>query len=157
MDNITLERFGQGKPNLPEPFLASLESNQVSDTNPTTEFDATRSAGLGEVTRTEQEMARTGPSKMITLGFVPIGILLAGFFLVSLIVMVLYSFWQTEGFNVAPKSLGVTMLGLIVGYLFAYFLVRHVGITFIHVIRDKKKACPCRTESLSYPTASPRR
>ena len=123
----------------------------MSNTNASTELDTTRARDLGEVVRAEQEMAGTAPSRTMMLGFVPIGVLLAGFFLVPLIVMVLYSFWQAEGFHVVPKwtlenykaflgwttytrviaktvaiSLGVTMLGLIVGYPFAYFLVRHV-------------------------------
>ncbi len=113
--------------------------------------DITHSTDLGEVVRGAEEMAGTTQSKAMFLGFVPISILLAGFFLVPLIVMVLYSFWQTDGFNVTPNwtlknyeaflgwttytrvifktfvvSLGVTALALLFGYPFAYFLVRHV-------------------------------
>ena len=95
--------------------------------------------------------AETTQSNAILLGFVPIGVVLIGFFLIPLALMVLYSFWQSEGFNVVPKwtlknyelflgwtaytrviaktfaiSLGVTTISLLVGYPFAYFLVRHV-------------------------------
>ncbi len=96
-------------------------------------------------------MAGATRSNKMLLGFVPIGLLLAGFFLVPLIIMIVYSFWQTDGVNVVPKwtlknyeallgwtmytrvivktfgiSLGVTALALLFGYPFAYFLVRHV-------------------------------
>jgi spermidine/putrescine transport system permease protein len=116
-----------------------------------TEDGVTRAASLGEVVRSEQEMAGSTQSRMLFLGFVPIGILLLGFFLIPLMVMVLYSFWQTDGFHVVPNwtlknyeaflgwttytrviaktvaiSLSVTVLALLVGYPFAYFLVRHV-------------------------------
>ncbi len=95
--------------------------------------------------------AETTQSNAILLGFVPVGVVLIGFFLIPLALMVLYSFWQSEGFNVVPKwtlknyelflgwtaytrviaktfaiSLGVTTISLLVGYPFAYFLVRHV-------------------------------
>ncbi len=119
--------------------------------NPTAEPEATRARALGEVVRADEEMAGTTRSNKMLLGFVPISLLLVSFFLVPLIVMVVYSFWQTEGVNVVPKwtlknyeaflgwttytrviaktfaiSLGVTALSLLVGYPFAYFLVRHV-------------------------------
>ena len=91
------------------------------------------------------------PEKLY-LGFIPIGLLFAFFFLVPLIVMVLYSFWKMDGFRIVPVwtldnyngfvtsytytrillktfgvSLVVTALCLLAGYPFAYFLVRHVG------------------------------
>lgn len=107
---------------------------------------------LGDVVRSDQEMAGTAPSRKLFLGFIPIGILFAFFFLVPLIVMVLYSFWKMDGFRVVPVwtlenykaflgfnmytrvllktfgiSLAVTALCLLAGYPFAYFLVRHVS------------------------------
>jgi spermidine/putrescine transport system permease protein len=107
---------------------------------------------LGDVVRSDQEMAGTGPSRKLFLGFIPIGILFSFFFLVPLIVMILYSFWKMDGFRVVPTwtlenyqafvgfnaytrvllktfgiSLAVTVLCLLAGYPFAYFLVRHVG------------------------------
>jgi ABC-type spermidine/putrescine transport system permease subunit I len=107
---------------------------------------------LGDVVRSDQEMAGAAPSRKMMLGFIPIGTLFAFFFLVPLIVMILYSFWQMDGFRVVPKwtldnyqvllslnsytrvllktfgiSLAVTALCLLTGYPFAYFLVRHVG------------------------------
>jgi spermidine/putrescine transport system permease protein len=112
-------------------------------------------AGLeapGDIVRAAEEMAGIGPSRRLLLGFAPITLLLLGFFLVPLIVMVLYSLWTMEGFHVVPKwtlqnyvrffttsmyttvllktfgiSLVVTMLSLLVGYPFAYFLVRYVS------------------------------
>ncbi len=97
-------------------------------------------------------MAGTTPSRKLFLGFIPIGILFSFFFLVPLIVMVLYSFWKMDGFRVVPVwtlenyraflgfnmytrvllktfgiSLAVTVLCLLAGYPFAYFLVRHVS------------------------------
>jgi len=123
----------------------------LKDRNLTAEPDTTRSTALGEVVRSDQEMAGVAQSNKMFLGFIPISVLLVGFFLVPLAVMVLYSFWQTDGVNVVPKwtvknydaflgwtaytrviaktfaiSLGVTALGLLFGYPFAYFLVRHV-------------------------------
>lgn len=116
------------------------------------EARALEAASLGEVVRPSEEMAGVTRSNKLLLGFLPIGGLLAGFFLVPLIVMVLYSVWQMDGFNIVPRwtlenyavfaglntytivilrtfgiALGVTVLGLLVGYPFAYFLVRHVG------------------------------
>jgi ABC-type spermidine/putrescine transport system permease subunit I len=107
---------------------------------------------LGDVVRSDQEMAGTGPSRKLLLGFIPVGVLFAFFFLVPLIVMILYSFWKMDGFRVVPTwtlenyqallglnaytrvllktfgiSLAVTALCLLAGYPFAYFLVRHVG------------------------------
>lgn len=123
----------------------------MKDRNPTAAPDTTRAAALGEIVRSDQEMAGATQSNKMFLGFIPIGVLLVGFFLVPLAVMVIYSFWQTDGVNVVPKwtlknydaflgwtaytrviaktfaiSLGVTALGLLFGYPFAYFLVRHV-------------------------------
>lgn len=107
---------------------------------------------LGDVVRSDQEMAGSAPSRKLLLGFVPVGALFTFFFLVPLIVMVLYSFWRMDGFKVVPNwtlenyqaflgfntytrvllktfaiALAVTALSLLAGYPFAYFLVRHVS------------------------------
>jgi len=106
----------------------------------------------GDIVRDVDVMAGTRPSRTLLFGFVPISVLLLGFFLVPLIVMVLYSLWTMEGFRVVPKwtldnyirfftagmyttvllktfaiSLVVTFLSLLFGYPFAYFLVRYVS------------------------------
>jgi spermidine/putrescine transport system permease protein len=106
----------------------------------------------GEVTRGVEHMAGTKASRRLVFGFVPIGVLLMGFFLAPLMVMVLYSLWTMEGFHVVPKwtlenyvrfftagtyttillktfaiSLMVTVVALLAGYPFAYFLVRYVS------------------------------
>ena len=106
----------------------------------------------GDIVRGAEEMAGARPSRKVLFGFVPISVLLIGFFLVPLMVMVLYSLWTMEGFNVVPKwtlnnyvrfftagmyttillktfaiSLLVTILALLFGYPFAYFLVRYVN------------------------------
>jgi ABC-type spermidine/putrescine transport system permease subunit I len=103
----------------------------------------------------QEEMADQQPAKRsspLLLGLLPIGVLLMGFFLVPLSIMVLYSFWRVEGFNVIPAwtldnyakffilpayvrvlvrtfitSAAVTVIALIVGYPFAYFLVRYMS------------------------------
>jgi spermidine/putrescine transport system permease protein len=105
------------------------------------------------VVRPDEEMAGVVRSQKLLLGFLPVGFLYGLFFIVPLCVMILYSVWQMEGFNIVPGSwtlknyrafigfnmytpvlirtflisLFVTALGLLVGYPFAYFLVRHVG------------------------------
>jgi spermidine/putrescine transport system permease protein len=110
-------------------------------------------AALGDVVRPDEEMAGVVRSQKLLLGFLPVGFLYGLFFIVPLCVMILYSVWQMEGFNIVPGSwtlknyrafigfnmytpvlirtflisLFVTVLGLLVGYPFAYFLVRHVG------------------------------
>jgi ABC-type spermidine/putrescine transport system permease subunit I len=106
----------------------------------------------GDIVRPEEEMAGVQQSRKLLLGFLPISLLLLGFFLVPLIVMVLYSLWTAEGFHVVPKwtlenyrrfftaamytktllktfavSFFVTILSLLLGYPFAYFLVRYIG------------------------------
>ena len=95
--------------------------------------------------------ARTRSSPLL-LGLLPISTLLMGLFLVPLSIMVLYSFWLVVGVNVVrsvtldnysqffilPASLrvltrafatsaAVTVIALIVGYPFAYFLVRYTS------------------------------
>jgi ABC-type spermidine/putrescine transport system permease subunit I len=106
----------------------------------------------GDVVRAADEMAGIRPSRKLLFGFVPIGVLLLLFFLAPLMVMVLYSLWTMEGFNVVARwtlenyerfftaglylsillktfaiSLLVTLLALLFGYPFAFFLVRYVG------------------------------
>ncbi len=106
----------------------------------------------GDIVRRAEEMAGIKTSRKLLLGFVPISVLLLVFFLVPLIVMILYSVWTMEGFHVVPKwtlenyvrfftagmytrillktfaiSLLVTILCLLFGYPFAYFLVRYVS------------------------------
>ncbi len=105
----------------------------------------------GDIVRGAEEMAGIKPSKKMLWGFLPISVLLVGFFAVPLMVMVLYSLWTMEGFNVVAKwtvenyvkfftagmytrillktfaiSLLVTLVGLLFGYPFAFFLVRYV-------------------------------
>jgi spermidine/putrescine transport system permease protein len=105
----------------------------------------------GDIVRGDEEMAGARPSRKGLLGFVPISALLLFFFLVPLLMMVLYSLWTMEGFNVVPKwtidnyvkfftagmyttillktfaiSLAVTLCALLAGYPFAFFLVRYV-------------------------------
>jgi spermidine/putrescine transport system permease protein len=105
----------------------------------------------GDIVRGAEEMAGARPSRKILWGFVPISVLQVGFFLAPLMVMVLYSLWKAEGVRVihdwtlqnyvnfftnrmyliillktAGISLGVTLLALLFGYPFAYFLVRLV-------------------------------
>jgi len=97
-------------------------------------------------------MAGAKPSRKLLFGFLPISLLLLLFFLAPLVVMVLYSLWTMEGFNIVPKwtlenyqrfftagmylnvllktsgiSLAVTALALLIGYPFAFFLVRYVN------------------------------
>ena len=123
----------------------------MNDTDLSTEPASTQTVALGDVARPDGEMAGVTPSNKLLLGLLPMGMLLALFFLIPLIVMILYSLWQMDGFNVVHEwtldnykaflgwtmytriivktlriSLGVTLLGLLVGYPFAYFLVRHV-------------------------------
>ncbi|MFQ5854124.1 MAG: ABC transporter permease [Anaerolineae bacterium] len=106
----------------------------------------------GGVARPVDELADGRSSRQLLLGFVPISILLLGFFLVPLIVMVLYSLWRMEGFRVVSDwtlenyvrfftagtytrillktfgiSLLVTVVALLCGYPFAYLLVRYVS------------------------------
>lgn len=109
-------------------------------------------AVLGDVVRPDEEMVGMAPSRKVLLGFIPIGMLLGVFFLVPLIVMILYSLWRMDGFNIVPawtldnykaflgfnlytkillKTFGISLLvtafGLLLGYPFAYFLVRYVN------------------------------
>jgi ABC-type spermidine/putrescine transport system permease subunit I len=110
-------------------------------------------AGLapGDIVRGAEEMAGVKPSRKILWGFLPIGVLQAAFFFVPLAVMVLYSLWKAEGVRILPDwtlqnyanlfttrmyirtllktggiSLLVTLLALLFGYPFAFFLVRYV-------------------------------
>jgi ABC-type spermidine/putrescine transport system permease subunit I len=101
--------------------------------------------------RGAEEMAGTRPSRKILWGFLPISVLQVGLFLAPLVVMVLYSLWTAEGVRVIPHwtlqnyinfftsrmyyitllktaaiSLVVTLVALLFGYPFAYFLVRYV-------------------------------
>jgi spermidine/putrescine transport system permease protein len=96
-----------------------------------------------------QDMRRSSP---LLMGLVPMGVLLAAFFLVPLTIMILYSFWRAEGFNIVRAwtlenyvkfftlpaytkvlfrthvtSAVVTVMALMAGYPFAYFLVRYVS------------------------------
>lgn len=96
--------------------------------------------------------SRKGRLDPLLLGFVPIGAMLIGIFLIPLVIMVLYSFWRTEGVRVVAEwtlhnytnlfasgvyarvllktfvmSLAVTFLAVLVGYPFAFFLVRYVS------------------------------
>jgi ABC-type spermidine/putrescine transport system permease subunit I len=105
----------------------------------------------GDIVRGTEEMAGARPSRKVLFGFVPISVLLVSFFLAPLLVMVLYSLWTMEGFRVVPRwtlenyvrfftagmyvtillktfaiSLMVTLSALLVGYPFAYCLVRYV-------------------------------
>ncbi|MBE7550770.1 MAG: ABC transporter permease [Anaerolineales bacterium] len=89
-------------------------------------------------------------SPRLLLGLAPIGLLLFGFFLIPLTIMVLYSFWRAEGFQIVHSwtldnyakfftlpaytkvlfrtfiiATSVTGLSLLLGYPFAYFLVRY--------------------------------
>lgn len=89
-------------------------------------------------------------SPRLMLGLVPIGVLLVGFFLIPLTLMILYSFWRAEGFQIIhiwtlenyakfftlpayikvlfrtfSISAVVTGLSLLLGYPFAYFLMRY--------------------------------
>jgi spermidine/putrescine transport system permease protein len=124
----------------------------VTDTSTVPGGEPSAGKTPGDIVRGAEEMAGAGPSRKVLFGFVPISILLIGFFLVPLMVMVLYSLWTMEGFNVVPKwtlnnyvrfftagmyttillktftiSLLVTILALLFGYPFAYFLVRYVS------------------------------
>ena len=114
---------------------------------------AVPSGGLtpGDIVRGAEEMAGAKPSRKILWGFLPIGVLQAAFFFIPLAVMVLYSLWKAEGVRVVPDwtlqnyanlfrtrmyiltllktggiSLLVTVLALLFGYPFAFFLVRYV-------------------------------
>jgi ABC-type spermidine/putrescine transport system permease subunit I len=105
----------------------------------------------GDVVRGAEEMAGARPSRKILWGFLPISVLQVGFFLLPMLVMVLYSLWTAQGVRVthhwtlqnyanlfttkmyiltllktAAISLLVTLLALLFGYPFAYFLVRYV-------------------------------
>jgi ABC-type spermidine/putrescine transport system permease subunit I len=96
-------------------------------------------------------MAGARPSRKILWGFLPISVLQVGFFLAPLVVMVLYSLWKAEGVRIIHAwtlqnyvnffttrmyfitllktfgiSVAVTLLALLAGYPFAYFLVRYV-------------------------------
>jgi ABC-type spermidine/putrescine transport system permease subunit I len=104
-------------------------------------------------------MAGARPSRKLLWGFLPIGVLQVAFFLAPLMVMVLYSLWTAEGVHVVPKwtlqnyvsfftasmyvvtllktfgiALLVTVLALLLGYPFAFFLVRYI---------HKKWQIPC--------------
>ena len=97
-----------------------------------------------------QADSATPRSPRLLLGLLPIGVLLVGFFLVPLTIMILYSFWRAEGFEIVRSwtlenyakfftlpaytkvlfrtftiSAIVTALSLVIGYPFAYFLVRY--------------------------------
>jgi spermidine/putrescine transport system permease protein len=118
----------------------------------TTTVPAPGTLGPGDVVRGAEEMAGIRPSRKLLFGFIPISVLLLVFFLAPMIVMVLYSLWTMEGFNVVPIwtlehyirfftaglylnvllktfsiSLVVTSLALLFGYPFAFVLVRYVG------------------------------
>ena len=105
----------------------------------------------GDIVRGAEEMAGAKPSRKILWGFLPISVLQAAFFFIPLAVMVLYSLWKAEGVRVVPDwtlqnyanlfttrmyiitllktggiSLLVTLLALLFGYPFAFFLVRYV-------------------------------
>jgi ABC-type spermidine/putrescine transport system permease subunit I len=105
----------------------------------------------GDIVRGAEEMAGARPSRKILWGFLPISVLQVGFFLAPLAVMVLYSFWQAEGVHIIHTwtlqnyinffatrmylvtllktfgiSLAVTLLALLFGYPFAFFMVRYV-------------------------------
>lgn len=121
-------------------------------TQATTTAPIPGSLGPGDVVRGPEDMAGARPSRKLLFGFMPISVLLAVFFLAPMVVMVLYSLWTMDGFNVVPKwtlqhykdfftagmyltvllktfgiSLAVTALALLFGYPFAYFLVRYVS------------------------------
>ncbi len=106
----------------------------------------------GSIVHDAGEMDGLKSSGRLLLGFVPISLLLLVFFLAPLLVMVLYSLWTMEGFHIVPHwtvenyarfftagmymrvllrtfgiSLVVTLLALLCGYPFAYFLVRYVS------------------------------
>jgi spermidine/putrescine transport system permease protein len=124
----------------------------IAESSPAAEGAQPGAMVPGDIVRSDEAMAGVQPSRKLLLGFVPISLLLLGFFLVPLIIMVLYSLWVMEGFHVVPrwtlenyvsflttgmyskvllKTFGisalVTMLSLLCGYPFAYFLVRHVS------------------------------
>jgi len=105
----------------------------------------------GDIVRGAEEMAGVRPSRKILWGFLPISVLQVAFFFLPLAVMVLYSLWKAEGVRVVPDwtlqnyanlfttrmyiltllktggiSLLVTLLALLFGYPFAFFLVRYV-------------------------------
>ena len=137
------------------PGLAGCEGDMTLNApDATTVLGRTQPGGEtpGDIVRGAEEMAGARPSRKVLLGFVPISVLLVGFFLAPLMVMVLYSLWTMEGFNVVPHwtlvnyvrfftagmytaillktaaiSLLVTILALLFGYPFAYFLVRYVN------------------------------
>jgi spermidine/putrescine transport system permease protein len=96
-----------------------------------------------------QAKADSTPSRLL-LGLAPIGVLRVGFFLIPLTIMILYSFWRAEGFHIVQSwtlenyakfftlpaytkvllrtftiATAVTGLSLVLGYPFAYFLVRY--------------------------------
>ncbi len=110
-----------------------------------------RIAGEEEPTGRIAVKSTQRPSPLLW-GLLPIGLLLMGFFLIPLSVMVLYSFWRVEGFDIVRDwtldnyakfftlpayrvvllrtfliSLAVTIIALVVAYPFAYFLVRHTS------------------------------
>jgi ABC-type spermidine/putrescine transport system permease subunit I len=124
----------------------------VADSEIAVRPDTLSTDTLGDVVRSDQEMAGSLPSQKLLFGFIPISVLFGLFFLVPLVVMILYSVWKMDGFRIVPDwtldnykafigfnmytrvllktfaiSLGVTLLSVLVGYPFAYFLVRHVS------------------------------
>lgn len=102
-----------------------------------------------EVSADYEAVKRRSP---LLLGLLPIGVFMVAFFLVPLMIMVVYSFWRVEGFNIVPSwnldnyskfftlsaysqvlartfvtSAAVTVIALVGGYPFAYFLVRYTN------------------------------
>ena len=122
--------------NQPSPAQSSPNSSSVS-------------APAREVSKDFQVTRGSSP---LLLGLLPIGTLLVGFFLMPLIIMIVYSFWRMEGYHVVQDwtldnyskfftlpayarvltrtfatSAVVTVLALVGGYPFAYFLVRYTS------------------------------
>jgi spermidine/putrescine transport system permease protein len=111
-------------------------------------LDSTSLAPLTQVISADyQEAKRASP---LLWGLLPIGLLMLVFFLIPLAIMVLYSLWRVEGFNIVQSwtldnyskfftlpaytqvltrtfvtAVVVTLIALISGYPFAYFLVRY--------------------------------
>lgn len=108
----------------------------------------TSSVPMGQAIQTEARSARRSSS--LLFGLLPIAIFLLAFFILPLSILVAYSFWRVEGFNVVQSwtlenyakfftlpayrgvlvrtfitSAVVTLLSIITAYPFAYFLVRH--------------------------------
>jgi len=124
----------------------------MSITSAREEPETATAPASGETSGSGPDVNAPNSSKALLLGLIPMGTLLAVFFIIPLIVMVLYSLWRMDGFDVVPEwtlqnyrafaglnmytrvilktmgiSLAVTVLGLLIGYPLAYSLVRHVG------------------------------